>query len=290
MPPVSVVIPVRDGERFVGAAIDSVLAQTMRDFEVVVVDDGSTDRTAEILAAYGDRIRVHRQKNAGVAAARNAGAAIARGAYIAFLDADDVWLPHKLERQMPLFDDEEVTLVYAAVRIVDEELRPLREVAPCAPDDALSATLCVGPAPVPLTMTGIVRRSAFEAVGGFDERLSTSADADFVCRVALHYRLASVPEALALYRQHGMQMHLNVDAMERDMALLHAKFFNDPAAASHYELRGRAVASVYFTLALGYAHQRRFGTAIRCAATAVRNSPARVLHLFSVGARKRLAI
>jgi glycosyltransferase involved in cell wall biosynthesis len=287
-PLVSVVIPVYNGERFLGAAIESVLHQSLQDLEIIVVDDGSTDATPQILAAYASRIRVYRQPNRGVASARNAGAARARGTYLAFLDADDVWLREKLARQMPLFASPDVALVYAGVRVVDSDLRLIRELEPPAPELALSHTLCVEPSPLPLTMTGVVRRAAFADVGGFDERLSTSADADFVCRVALRYRLQCIAEPLALYRQHGTQMHLNVEAMERDMATVHAKFFGDPASAAFQDLRGDAVASVYYTLALGYAHRRRIPAALRCLVTAIRWSPMRVLRLFAIGLRRRL--
>ncbi|MDQ3280427.1 MAG: glycosyltransferase [Acidobacteriota bacterium] len=278
-PLVSVVIPVYNGERFVAQAIDSVLAQTMTNHEVVVVNDGSTDGTAGLLASYGDRIRVHHQKNGGVASARNAGVRAARSGFIAFLDADDVWLPEKLERQMPLLGDDDVALVYSGIQVVDAELRPMFVARSPDPADVLRNTLDVQPPPVPLTMTGVVRRSAFDAIGGFDERLSTSADADFVCRIAVRYKLARVDEPLALYRQHSAQMHLNVAAMERDMTLLHAKFFSDPAAAAYARHRTRAAASLQFALALGYASQNQRGAAVRHALGSLRAHPLRFIRL-----------
>src|SRR5262245_39908172 len=100
MPNVSVVIPSYNSAAYLPAAIDSVLAQTARDLEVIVVDDGSTDDTPDVVARYGPPVRGIRQANAGVAAARNRGIAEARGRYIAFLDADDTWEPVKLERQL----------------------------------------------------------------------------------------------------------------------------------------------------------------------------------------------
>ncbi len=104
-PRVSVVVPVFGVERFVATAIDSVLAQTFRDLELILVDDGSTDRSDEICASYKDpRIRLVRQPNAGLAAARNAGIRLARGEYIALLDADDEWLPGKLARHVEVLD------------------------------------------------------------------------------------------------------------------------------------------------------------------------------------------
>jgi len=97
---VSVIIPAYNAAAFVREAVDSALAQTHPDIEVIVVDDSSTDDTPQVLAEYGDRIRVHRQPNGGVAAARNAGARLATGEWVAFLDADDVWAPEKTAAQL----------------------------------------------------------------------------------------------------------------------------------------------------------------------------------------------
>src|SRR5690348_12724766 len=106
MPPISVIIPTYNHARFLAAAIDSALSQTLKPTEVIVVDDGSTDETSSVLEAFGDKVRVIRQKNHGVAGARNRGAEMAAGEYLAFLDADDVWLPRKLEMQVSRFQAE----------------------------------------------------------------------------------------------------------------------------------------------------------------------------------------
>ena len=98
-PLVSCIIPVFNGARFLGEAVDSILAQTYRPCEVIVVDDGSTDATGDVIAGYGERVVAVRQPNRGEAAARNAGVRAARGALVAFLDADDLWGPEKLTRQ-----------------------------------------------------------------------------------------------------------------------------------------------------------------------------------------------
>src|SRR5262245_19101881 len=100
MPNVSVIIPAYNAEAFIADTIRSVLAQTYQDFEVIVVDDGSRDGTAKALQPFESRVRLHTQANAGVATARNTGVGLATGTFIAFLDADDLWLPHKLEQQL----------------------------------------------------------------------------------------------------------------------------------------------------------------------------------------------
>ena len=99
MPNVSVIIPAYNAEAFIADTVQSVLDQTYQDFEIIVVDDGSKDGTVAALEPFGSRVHVHTQTNGGVARARNAGVALASGEFIAFLDADDLWLPQKLERQ-----------------------------------------------------------------------------------------------------------------------------------------------------------------------------------------------
>jgi glycosyltransferase involved in cell wall biosynthesis len=101
---ISCIVPVFNGERYLGEAIDSILAQTYRPVEIIVVDDGSTDGTAAVAARYGDRIRYVRQNNGGAPTARNLGLSVAMGEFVAFLDSDDLWHPEKLQRQMACFE------------------------------------------------------------------------------------------------------------------------------------------------------------------------------------------
>lgn len=120
-PRVSVVIPVYNGERFVKRAIESTLNQVYQDREVIVVDDGSTDGTGRILEGFGDRVRILRQPNRGAYAARNLAIRHALGEFVAFLDADDEWLPERLALQVPKLDaDQTVGLVFGDGEIVDE--------------------------------------------------------------------------------------------------------------------------------------------------------------------------
>ena len=125
---VSVVIPNYNYARFLPEAIDSVLAQTYGQIEIIVVDDGSTDDSREILDGYGDRVTVIFQQNAGVSAARNNGVSRSRGEYLAFLDADDAWLPAKIERQIAAFrGDEEIGLVHVGMVEIDGSGNSLSE-------------------------------------------------------------------------------------------------------------------------------------------------------------------
>ena len=209
-PMVSVVIPTYNCARYLPEAIDSVLAQTYRDFEIIVVDDGSTDNTPEVLARYGDQIRIIRQPDQGRSAARNAGILAARGEYIAFLDADDLWLPQKLEKQLALFAARaEIGWVYSDYRRLAElgsdtdtffhraGLRP-------PPEGRILPELLSGC--ITSTITVMARASCFRRVGLFDPSLTRAEDYDMWIRLATQFDAACVDEPLALYRQHSRQI------------------------------------------------------------------------------------
>ncbi len=126
MPAVSVIIPTYNSAHFVVEAVESVLAQTWQDLEIVVIDDGSTDETAAVMTRFGPPVRYIQQRNGGVAVARNKGIRESSGKYIAFLDADDTWLPEKLEKQIELLEkDQDARACYSAYSSVSSDLQPL---------------------------------------------------------------------------------------------------------------------------------------------------------------------
>ena len=239
---VSVIIPTYNYGRYLGEAIDSALGQTLPPLEVIVVDDGSTDDTPQVLASYGDRIRVVRQKNSGVAVARNSGIAAARGDYVAFLDADDVWLPRKLELQLALFDGA-VGLVHCGVEFGTKVQLPRIN------GDVADALLLLQPDVIhgPGSTVVVPTRVAQE-IGGFDPTLPASEDWDFIYRVATRHRAAGVPEPLVRYRKHGSGRHDDIARMERGMLLAFEKAF----ATANPALRPRAYTRLYRILAASY--------------------------------------
>lgn len=158
MPSVSVVIPAYNSAGCIRRAIDSALAQTATPIEIIVVDDGSKDDTAEVVGTYPEPVRLVRQENGGPGAARNHGVRVARGEWIGLLDADDAWLPHKLVTQLELTKDPKAGVVHAAVVSGATQDIPER-----ATFERLWARNVVK------TSTVLVRKSAFEEVGGFDE-------------------------------------------------------------------------------------------------------------------------
>lgn len=249
---ISVIIPTYNYARFLGEAIDSALAQTLPPLEVIVVDDGSTDATDEVLAAYGDRIRVIRQKNQGVAMARNAGIAAARGDYLAFLDSDDAWYPRKLELQMPRFEaDPELGLVHCGAETIDSVGQTLKTSTGGMEGHVAEAMLRMDREVIlPQGSAIVVPKRVAEEIGGYDERLPPSEDWDFCYRVASRYRVGYVAEVLVRYRLHGGGIHTNIPRMERAMLLALEKAFADPGVQSlrrqSYGRLHRILAGCYF--------------------------------------------
>jgi glycosyltransferase involved in cell wall biosynthesis len=250
MSTVSVVIPTHNHAHFLAQALESALGQTRAPLEVIVVDDGSTDATAEVLASFADCIRLIRQPQRGVAAARNAGAASAVGDYLAFLDADDVWLPHKLERQTAhLRDAPELGLVHCSVEEIDEQGRARGYRRDGLAGWLFEEFLLFRRAILLGGGSGAVMpRAVFAAVGGFDERLSTSADWDFYCRLAARYAIGFVPEVLLRYRIHSSNMHTNFHAMEQDMLFAFAKAYASATPAQR-RLRRQGYGNLHTVLA-----------------------------------------
>jgi hypothetical protein len=210
-PTVSAIIPVYNGQRYVAESIRSVLAQSRPVAECIVVDDGSTDGTADVLASFGSSIVVVRQDHAGVSAARNAGMATAIGDCFAFLDADDVWFPGKTEAQVAVLQAEhDAGAVYSGFVVTDEHLQARRLIIHSGGQLSVKRAFLGYSGGLGFSFTGIVRRDAAEAAGGYDERLSNCADVDFWWRVSRMRPVVGVRRPLAFYRQHPYgQMHLD---------------------------------------------------------------------------------
>jgi glycosyltransferase involved in cell wall biosynthesis len=180
-PRVSVIIPVYNGAATIGRALQSVFDQTFADFEIVVVDDGSTDRTRAIVEQFGDRVGLVEQANCGPSAARNNGARHSSGEFLAFLDADDEWLPRKLEQGVAaMLADPDAALVYSDMIVVNEageefrrsQIRPDTAHAPSM-DEMLTQIWPIMPSTV------LLRRAAFDRTGGFCEQLRGPEDIHF---------------------------------------------------------------------------------------------------------------
>ncbi|MGF1492951.1 MAG: glycosyltransferase family 2 protein, partial [Microcoleaceae cyanobacterium] len=200
---VSVVIPAHNGDSFIAQAINSVLSQSYSSYEVIVVDDGSTDDTQMTLQEFGDKIRMIRQENQGVAAARNRGIAASQGRLIALLDQDDLFLPDKLAQQVECFKQHpQVDLVNSGWRMVDTAENFISEIRPWEklPDLTLENLLVYAPI---LPSALMFRRRAWEQVRGFDPRFDGVDEVEFVWRLALAGCQAIwLPQVTVNYRQH----------------------------------------------------------------------------------------
>ncbi len=213
-PTVSVVIPAYNAAWCVRRAIDSVLAQDFRDYELIVVDDGSTDDTPAVLASYGDRIRVLRKSNGGLSSARNAGIDAARGSYVAFLDADDWWLPGKLSRQVAFMRSHpELGFTSTTARVEDPQGRLLNLWAcACWQGPFIDHLFCANADVAGSGSAVMVKRSLFEQIGGFDESLRSLEDIDMWMRLASvsNYGCLDEPLVVILRRPDSMSRNLLV--------------------------------------------------------------------------------
>jgi len=207
VPELSVVVPAFNGARFLDETLDSVLAQRGVELELIVVDDGSTDGTRELLARRGARLRWEAQANQGVAAARNRGAALARGAHLAFLDQDDLWEPDCARTLLDaLAARPGCSLVYADSWVIDARGRMhgrrgrfLR----CASGEVFAALLRRNFVPVETTLFA---RAGFEALGGYDPTLRYLEDWELCLRAARRGPFAFVDRPLARYRVHARNL------------------------------------------------------------------------------------
>ena len=212
---VSVVMPAYNVDWCVRRAVDSVLAQDFRERELIVVNDGSTDDTRNVLASYGDAIRVIHQENRGMSAARNAAIRAARGALVAFLDADDRWLPEKLTRQVELMQSRpEIGFCSTAARVENPEgellnLWRCRQRGP----DMLETLFAENAAIAGGCSAVIVRRELLDSVGLFDESLRGFEDPDLWMRLAAVSGYACIDEPLAVILRREKSVSRNLDAM-----------------------------------------------------------------------------
>lgn len=194
---ISCIIPVFDGERYLRESLESILAQIYRPLEVIVADDGSADGTAAVVMQYGERVRYVFQQNAGPAAARNLGLTIARGDFIAFLDADDLWHPEKLVRQMARFQSRP-DLDLCVAHMQNFWMPELLQEAARFKDHRRGQ-----PIPGYCTGTLLARRILFDAVGPFNTILRHADDTEWFLRTAEHKAVMELlPDVLTYHRMH----------------------------------------------------------------------------------------
>ncbi|MEM8504668.1 MAG: glycosyltransferase [Cyanobacteria bacterium P01_D01_bin.1] len=228
---VSIIVPVYNGASTIRETLDSVLQQSFDAFELIVIDDGSTDNTLEIVASFDDpRLSVFSYPNAGVATTRNRGVAQASTEYISFIDADDLWTPDKLARQLDALESSSnAAVAYSWTDYIDQSGRFIASdqrvtFSGNAYGELLRRDFLESASNV------IIRRKAFLDVGGFDPSLSGAADWDFFLRLAKRYDFVAVPHLGVLYRISNSSMSANLSMQEQEcIAVLEQAYEQAPA-------------------------------------------------------------
>lgn len=257
MTTVSAVIPVYNGAEYLAEAIHSVLAQTHPVIECLVIDDGSTDATPEVVSGFGDDVAYVRVPRGGQSRARNHGAWLARGELVAFLDHDDAWLPFKLELQLEeLHRNPESTMVLCAMELVDEAGRSLgtNRLFHRDRESLVTAMVTFDGSDLPgCNQAALLRRDWLLDNGGYDAVLSVCGDWDLLLRTLLVGTLAYLDEPLVRYRVRDSGLHRNIPVMERDMRRALVKAFTDPCLPAAVSSRRRhAYGRLYRLLAGSY--------------------------------------
>jgi len=274
VPAVSVIIPAYNAADFIAEAVQTVRAQTFRDYEIIVVDDGSSDGTADVVRRLGGEVRYHRQPNGGVASARNAGLELSRGDLVCFLDADDLWLPEKLARQTAFMAAHpDIGLLFAdATESHGDVIQKASILASmqCGAEatsqvpikNAFRKLLVENFVP---TSSVMLRRSCVATAGPFDVALQNVEDRDMWLRVAAHFPIACLPQNLVRKRSHDANISARTEVAlrarirvwrqcrERFPALAPAPLYNQLLANTYQELG-------YILLAKGEGREAR-----RCA-------------------------
>ncbi|BAY84900.1 putative glycosyl transferase [Calothrix parasitica NIES-267] len=276
---ISVIIPVFNGAATIEETINSILNQTFKDIEIIIINDGSTDATLEIIEKISDtRIKIFSYPNAGLSASRNRGISQAKGEYISFIDADDLWTPDKLESQwQALQENPQAAVAYSWTNYIDESSKFLKSGRRIKVNgDAFSKLLVTnflenGSNP-------LIRKTALEKVGGFDESLSAAEDKDMWLRLAIYQEFICVEEPQILYRTSTTSMSTNLKRQEAESLKVIERAFNYPKAEKLQHLKKQSLSHLYkyltFKAIEAPPKQRQTLTAIYFWWNCIKNNPA----------------
>ncbi|RCU48004.1 glycosyltransferase family 2 protein [Haloplanus salinus] len=273
-PLVSVIVPTYNRATLVSRAIESVLHQTYANFELVVVDDASTDDTETVVRGYDDERVTYlcHGTNRRVSAARNTGIEYASGDYLAFLDDDDEWLPTKLERQIRHIEaaNRTVGMVYCWMEYHDGET-PVRQYRPQLEGDIFEET--VGGQPIGACSTLVVRDDVVDEVGGFDESLPRGNDGDFIRRVARESRVEYVPEVLVRHYVDHEYERITDETSESIANAIKANEAKLKKFATELDEKPALKGEIYARLGLRHCQLGHYLTGMRYHLKAVRQDP-----------------
>lgn len=241
MAKVSVIIAAYNAERYIQGAIESALSQTYKDIELIVVDDGSIDRTAEIVKNFDSKVEyIRHTENKGLSAARNRGISKAKGEYIAFLDADDVWMPTKIEDQIGLFEsNKDLALVYSNCYKINRLgiemgmlFDPIKLHRGFVFEKFLSDSFIA-------TSSVVMKKQVLNELGVFDERLFVSQDFDLYLRVAEYHKIDFVGSPLVKYRIHPNALSSKERKLMLEEAIKITRFYRDKISSKNPDLARR---------------------------------------------------
>jgi glycosyltransferase involved in cell wall biosynthesis len=290
LPLVSVIVPAHNAEQTLPETLNSALASTYRDIDVIVVDDASTDRTAAIaeqFAGSDDRVRVHRRPQGGVSAALNSGLALAQGEFVARLDADDVWHPTKIEKQVEFaVRNADIAFVYTFVRYIDRDGRVLSD---GPPQRFPRRALCRGiyESLVGANSSALMRRSAVQEVGGYDETLASWEDLLLQLKISARHPIGFVPEYLVGYRVRPGSLSADPDNMLRSWRQVRAQIAHSFAQTPlfvHRWAHGRRCVE----LAESFAWRGRYASCASLLVEGMSHDPVRTTRLLQSRLARRL--
>ncbi|MBZ8182201.1 glycosyltransferase [Oscillatoria salina] len=245
MPLISVIIPVYNGEKTIQETIESVLQQTFTDWELIIIDDGSQDSTLEILESIrDDRIKVFSYPNTGLAASRNRGISHAIGKFLSFLDADDLWTPDKLEKQLATLQaNSNAAVAYSWTDYIDEESKFLYAGSHITANGNVYEKLLINNF-LENGSNPLIRRKALREVGEFDTSINRVADWDLYLRLAARYDFVTVPFPQVLYRVSSNSLSSNIASMEEQCLQVIEKNFRQVPTSLQY-LKKHSLAYLY---------------------------------------------
>ncbi len=222
---VSVIIPVYNSEKYIHETIQSVLNQTYKNFELIIVNDGSTDNSLSIIEnsqKKDNRIKILNKINSGVSETRNFGLNIAKGEYVAFLDSDDVWLPNNLELKVNCINQNFLDAVYSYCEIIDEESFKTGIVKTGLSPLLLKNILCWEGNYITIPSGYLFKKDSILLIGGFNKSLSNNADQEIIIRLlSFGSKISSISEVTWLYRRHNLNMSSNIQLMEKESILVY---------------------------------------------------------------------
>lgn len=232
---VSVVMPAYNAEKYIAEAIDSILKQTYKNLELIILDDASTDSTWDIIKQYASKDRrivpIRNEKNLYIAANRNKGISLAKGSYIVWQDADDVSQPQRIHKLVKKMDsDKRIGICGSYIGLFNEKGVQDVRTYPSSDFKIRSAIFKFSPVAQP---SAIVRKSCLDDVGTFDVNYPPAEDLELSFRIGLKYKFANIPEVLILYRLHGESAtYKNIKTIIRNTIKARMKFINEPAYKS----------------------------------------------------------